>query len=297
MPAKEAIVPNANVQRVCNMAGLDIARARQIELQQLKATLEQSLRELQAAQSSEQRAQSILLALQLTRATSIAFINLTAEALSAIGDYIPALKGSSALAKLVKSVAGMGMATADAAGAAMAGEKVDWVKTASRIGNSATGLVSENALGLGKGTAEYLAKSATVKAELVRGAIADDEKAVTKAAIKYNTDLMKQIGKEIADTSTSAGGNPIGGKLIKSGASAINITVEAATFSTELDAAFSGDLSAREEMDARHASLKTMLLRQMRRLQGRIDELEREIGLCQTELPKASPTPRISPLG
>jgi hypothetical protein len=234
--------------RICSLAGMDLARRDLITLIELDRGIALSLEEAQAAKDKHVVMSKAVMVLRLTKATCDAFIGLAAG-LSQVALGKVAAKGAEAVEK--------------AYGAASFGISSTQQLQEGKYLDVAIGTVRETKIG-----GEVFANSAAFKAELLRDALNDDQRQMFRDAVSYKADLaeiqLEMIGADRAKA------------MVKIGHALFDFHNEVSDI---IDEHF-------EELDQLDVG-KTSILQVGARIRRQIRELETFIASCEVQLPPA----------
>jgi hypothetical protein len=242
--------------QACTLAGISVAKERLVTFTQLRAGIDQTLRDLDNQRRKEKLIESAFLLAKFTKATCDSFLGLAAELSIVLGPAAHKAAGK------VKDVYGLASVGAETAGTLAAGGQVDYAKTTTALTKAAASFIDN------KG-AQFAVKSNAVKAELVIGAMNGDKKSVQKSAIEYGVEL----GRFSLDAL----------ELEKQNAF-VGIASEAFNYKQTLDELFDEALAMKEESSMRYVNTKAQFQRFGKKFQAKIDELQDFIRTCEAEL-------------
>lgn len=252
-----APVSDPRAIRVCSAAGINIVKARIEEFNKLADGLQHTQGEIMRSQDKKNLIDSSLLALKWTKA-----------ACDGIIEIFGALGGPEG--KVIAGSYKVGAAVADSGGRAAAGQRVEYVKTASDIG---TGLLKTKTGGRNvSDDVKMLDKTSgvmTINGKLVQGAMNNNESDVKKAAF---FDLSVEIGHMVLEGLKKE----TGGKIVEVGKTIADSGIEMATAFEEY----------REEQKNNEEAIKGMkatMSNQIQRLERKIRNLTALVESCRPD--------------
>ena len=257
-PHAASHIRDADARRVCTLHGMAAAQQKVVALQQLRASLDTVIRELEGQRRWEHivhRAKAVTL---FTKATCDAFIGIAA-ALSKV--VLP--DTVSKKAEYIEKLYGTATPVAEALGNAIAGAKQDWVKTGATVAKEGVGLVTKNK------AHEVLTKTTVVKVEIIKGALNGDTEGVVKSAAEYSADLHATLADIIKWKKTEA---------------FIKIAKSGFVYNEALGKAFEELVDNDLDTSLRYLSQRNNIAAQARRLSQKIEELESLLLSCEVEL-------------
>jgi hypothetical protein len=248
------VIRDQDAARVCNLAGITAARRKIVRLSEARDGLIIAMRELEAQKRKDDILAKTLLALKFTKATCDAFIGLAAELSKAV---LP--KAVATNARLVKGAYGITSSLAEAAGTAIAGDRVDVTKTAAAVTKAGGDLIDDAGY-------RYLLKNTGVKIELFNNAMNGDSKGLRKSAIDYMSDLAK-FSLDVLEQ--------------KKASVFLGIAKQTFDYNEKLASAFDELIAYREADDMRLFSAKMQLIKSGRQIEKNIRTMEDFIASCE----------------